>query len=454
MPRGSFPLSAALIAAVLANGAPANAQTGAPHRHDEVIVRYAPDADRTARAAAQRATGTGQPRAFAPRTRVLKIKDGETVKQTIEQLQGKPGVLSATPNYIARASAFIPNDPGKDGTPAGWQNTQWNLMPVTGVNAPDAWENLIRVGRPGGAGVKVAVLDTGVAYADRGRFRKSPDLDASRFIRGKDFVDDDPFPSDQNGHGTHVASTIAEATNNGVGMAGLAYGARIMPVRVLDRLGEGDAAAIAQGIRFAARRGAQIINLSFEFSASVTRTDIPEIIEALRYARRRNVLVVGASGNMAAQSVAYPARANQVFAVGATTEHICQAEYSNDGPGLDIVAPGGGPDAPLDAEADRCRPDAPAGRDIVQMTFAGSVRRFGFPGGYMGTSMAAPHVSATAALVIASGVIGARPTPAQLESRLKSTSTDLGPPGYDTRYGAGLLNAAAATAPVIVTSSG
>jgi serine protease len=453
MPRRSAIMTAALIAAVLPSGASAAAQS-APHRPDEVVVRYAPDADRPARAAAQRTTGTGEPRAFAPRTRVLKIKDGETVDRTIAELRRHPGVRSATPNYIARASAFIPNDPGRDATPAGWQQTQWNLMPITGVNAPDAWENLIRVGRPGGAGVKVAVLDTGVAYADRGRFRKSPDLDGSRFIRGKDFVDDDPFPSDQNGHGTHVASTIAEATNNGVGMAGLAYGARIMPVRVLDRLGEGDAAAIAQGIRFAARRGAQIINLSFEFSASVTRTDIPEIIDALRYARRRNVLVVGASGNMAAQSVAYPARANQVFAVGATTEHTCQAEYSNNGPGLDIVAPGGGPDAPLDAEPDRCRPSDPAGRDIVQMTFSGSVRRFGFPGGYMGTSMAAPHVSATAALVIASGVIGARPTPAAIEARLKQTSTDLGPPGHDTRYGAGMLNAAAATAPVVATSSG
>jgi serine protease len=295
----------------------------------------------------------------------------------------------------------------------------------------------------------IAVLDTGVAYRDRGRFRRSPDLAPERFRKGYDFVDNDAYPLDHNGHGTHVASTIGETANNGVGLVGLAYGVRIVPVRVLDRLGEGDSVAISRGIRFAAKKGAKIINLSFEFSSTVTADQIPDILDALRYARRRGALVVGASGNASASAVAYPARASQVLSVGAVTEHGCAAEYSNTGSGLDVVAPGGGPDAELTDPG--CNTAVEPGRDIIQMTFKGSVRRFGLPSGYMGTSMAAPHVSAIAALAVASGVIGSNPTPKQIEDHLKATATDLGKPGVDARYGAGLVNAGRATTPAGVT---
>ena len=107
--------------------------------------------------------------------------------------------------------------------------------------AARAWGNLVAAGAPGGAGVTVAVLDTGVAYPQQASRPASPDLSPSRFVPGYDFVDDDDDPYDENGHGTHVASTIAEETDNGYGVTGLAYGVRIMPVRVLDRNGDGDA---------------------------------------------------------------------------------------------------------------------------------------------------------------------------------------------------------------------
>ena len=104
-----------------------------------------------------------------------------------------------------------------------------------------------------------------------------------------------------------------------------------------------------------------MINLSFEFGTQVTRAEIPDILAALRYARRKGALVVGASGNAAARSVAYPARASQVLSVGATTQHGCVAEYSNNGANLDIVAPGGGEDARIPGDPN-CRPDENARR--------------------------------------------------------------------------------------------
>ena len=191
-----------------------------------------------------------------------------------------------------------------------------------------------------------------------------------------------------------------------------------MPVRVLNSEGEGEASTIAEGIYFAVRHGAQVINLSLEFSPGVTASDIPELIEAIRYAHHRGVLVVAAAGNEGHAAIAYPARAPDVVSVGATTEHGCLAYYSNDGAGLTLVAPGGGPDADLPGDPN-CHPEEPAGRDVYQVTFSGSsVRRFGLPSGYEGTSMATPHVAATAALIIASGVLGRHPTPAQITLRL------------------------------------
>jgi serine protease len=399
---------------------------------NEVVVGYEPGS-----AAAAAVGGAAAPQ-------VLSVED---VPQAIRRLRARDDVAYAVPNVKATiAQAFTPDDPGRSGGPrGGWQALQWNFAGSFGVRAPQAWGNAIAAGAPGGRGVTVAVLDTGVAYATRRGFRISPDFRRSQFVRGYDFVDRDPYPSDRNGHGTHVAATIAEATDNGVGLAGLAYGARIMPVRVLDGAGEGNATDISAGIRFAARRGVQVINLSLEFDTDVTASDIPQILQAIAYARSRGVLVVAASGNEGNARVAYPARAGGVVSVGATTENGCLAEFSNGGRGLDIVAPGGGADANLPNDAN-CRPGSRPGRNIFQVTFLGaSVTRFGIPASYEGTSMAVPHVSAAAALVIATGAAGTDPTPSRVERRLERTARDLGARGYDTRYGWGLVDAAAAT---------
>jgi serine protease len=149
--------------------------------------------------------------------------------------------------------------------------------------------------------------------------------------------------------------------------------------------------------------------------------------------------------------VSYPARSPKVLSVGATTEHGCLSDFSNLGRGLDIVAPGGGNDVALSDP--NCEPTSRVPRPILQVTLLGSsVRRFGLPGVYEGTSMAAPHVAATAALVLASKVLGRRPSPERLENHLKATARDLGPPGTDRRYGAGLVDAARATDPNTVSA--
>jgi serine protease len=437
-------LAAAVAAVLVAGAAPARAADTVP---DEVVVTPAAPATAASTAAAQ------------PEPRTERTRPGESVPQAIRRLKRTRGVADAVPNYVARAAEaapFYPNDPGRHTKAGNWQKVQWNMTGPYGVNAPQAWGNLIAAGRPGGRGVVVAVLDTGVAYTDRDGAHRSPDLAKGTFVRGYDFVDRDDLPTDRNGHGTHVASTIAEATNNGIALTGLAYGAKIMPVRVLDDQGEGDATTIARGVRYAADHGAQVINLSLEFpddgyGNELRPSDIPQLMSALRHAYKKRVLVVAATGNEGRTAVDYPAKAPNVLGVGATTEHGCLSAFSNRGEGQDIVAPGGGRDARFSET--NCT-SATRGRDITQMTIdqVGSWQ-FGLPGGYEGTSMATPHVSATAALVIASGVIGAKPTPLALTRHLQKTARDLGAPGYDTRYGAGLVDAAAATAPTTTSAA-
>ncbi|HEX4484132.1 MAG TPA: S8 family serine peptidase [Solirubrobacteraceae bacterium] len=432
--------------------APPSTASAAPtgYAPARILVKYASATPARARAATASSAGALDPVVTAPHTRLLKLAPGVSIVAALRRLRGRADVAWAVPDYTAHtaeAAPLVPNDVG-DGTQAGdWQQLQWNFSGPFGVNAPQAWANVAADGAPGGKGVIVAVLDTGVAYATHGRFPRSPDFSRYGFVGGYDFIAHNRFPNDRNGHGTFVAGTIAEATNNHYGLTGLAFAARIMPVRVLNSQGEGEASTIAEGVRFAVKHGARVINLSLEFSSNVTASDIPELIEALRYARRRGVLVVAAAGNEGHTAIAYPARAPDVVAVGATTEHGCLADYSNDGSGLTLVAPGGGADANLPGDPN-CFPEAPAGRDVFQVTFTGSSpRRFGMPNGYEGTSMASPHVAATAALIIASGVLGRRPTPAQLIARLRATARKLGGGGDEALYGAGLVDAAAATAP-------
>ena len=424
----------------MASSGPASAEPGRRSGRSvpgEVIVRYRPGTSLAAEASAEVASGARGVRRLPGGAKRLRIGARASVREALARLRGNRHVAYAVANYVARASGFYPNDPGFA--------LQWNLAGPYGINMPDAWTLASARNAPGGRGVVVAVLDTGVAYRARGRMRRAPDLHS--FVRGYDFVDDDPYPLDLNGHGTHVAGTIAEATNNGIGAAGVAYAARIMPVRTLDPSGDGDAVTISRGIRYAVRHGADVINLSLEFAPTVGAAQVPEVLAAIRDARAHGVVITTVAGNEGSTSeLPFPGRASGVIAVAATTFHGCQGRYSNAGPEVDVAAPGGGPDAALSDDpwdAEHCRPGT-GGRSIYQQTLEPDLLRFALPSGYYGTSMAAPHVAGLAALIIASGKLGPHPDPAAVQQLIEQTARDIGPPGYDTRYGYGLIDAAAA----------
>ncbi len=429
------------------------------------------------------ATGIGPAHGFVPRQLVVKFEGerggrtlalpaGAGVRKAATALRRNPRVAYAEPNYIATASEtlpgsnfVLPNDPGTLGgaseaaaSAGDWAFKQWNFLPSQGdatarlplspggIDAIDAWRNLDEAGRPGAEGVTVAVLDTGIAYRNLGsKFVRSPDFSAGQFVRGHDFIDDDRLPLDENGHGTHVAGTIGEKTDNAVAVTGLAYRAKLMPVRVLDEHGRGQATDIANGIRFAVAHRAQVINMSFNFGCG---KKVPEVDEALHEAYAAGVVTVASAGNLGSETcVSEPATGPRVIGVGGTTEGGCLGNYSLAGKGVDVVAPGGG--TPVSG----C-PSVSA-RPIYQVTLkTDTTRTFAIPSNYVGTSMAAAHVSAVAAMVIAADTYagprftpetgtGAKPRVNGVAKQLRRTARDLNLPS--TQQGAGLIDAARAT---------
>jgi len=288
---------------------------------------------------------------------------------------------------------------------------QWNF-PM--VQSDAAWDITT------GSGVTVAVLDTGLKTAGALDGISCVDIEP-----GSDIVNLDSDPEDGEGHGTHVSGTVAQATDNGAGTAGLAHGACIMPVKVLNDLGAGSSADIAEGVAFAVAHGASVINMSIGWKAQLLITADPILDPELAEAHGAGVTIVCAAGNDAwRKQVSYPAISPYTIAVGAVDINKAITSYSNGGSGLDLVAPGGGGATPTDA--------------ILQETFADSDWDYIY---YSGTSMAAPHVAAAAALLYATNP---DITPEEVRTALNSTALDLGHAGYDSDYGHGLLQTYAA----------
>ncbi|MEB3327832.1 MAG: S8 family serine peptidase [Candidatus Sericytochromatia bacterium] len=295
------------------------------------------------------------------RTEVLRASSVADRDALLAALRADPDVEWAEPDHRLFMTASPPNDPAF--------GQQWALPRI---QAPAAWD----LGQ--GAGVQVAVLDTGVDL-------NHPDL-AGQVVAGPDLVDRDAQPQDEQGHGTHVAGTIAALTNNNQGVAGVAPAARVLAIRVLDAQGSGALSDVADGVLEAVRRGAKVINMSLggDADGQTLRAAIAEAVAA-------GVLVVVAAGNENTSRATYPAAYPDVLAVGATTASDQRASFSNYGTYVGIAAPG-----------DR----------ILSTKLGGGTTTLS------GTSMASPHVAAAAALVW-----GANPTLTAAEVRTALTRT-------------------------------
>jgi serine protease len=303
------------------------------------------------------------------------------------------------------AVALATNDP--------YRAQQWSL---DRIRVEEAWT------QSRGAGVVVAVIDTGVDVAH-------PDLqdrilrDAEGELVGLDLIDGER-PVDRHGHGTLVAGIIAATAGNGEGIAGVAPEARIMPIRALDDEGSGRGRDVDTAIRWAVDNGADVINLSLESvkngSASSPGPGAPTA--AVRYAWERGVVVVAASGNGGASMSDYP-EDSPVVLVGATDRGDRRAVFSDRGRVDALLAPG------VDIVSTWCR--APNGAACDGRTHTYGVAE--------GTSFAAPHVAGAVALLLGAGV-----GPAEAVERLRATAVDLGPAGPDDEHGHGRIDVAAA----------
>jgi serine protease len=391
----------------------------------EVLVQFKDGTDRATQERAIDAAGgaTARKSAYGDRYRV-QLKAGVSVTEALGRLAAMDSVSFATPHYFRRA-LFTPNDP--------LFSQQWNLALV---HSPRTWD--IQEGDPT---VVVAVIDTGVAFEDYTspdgtHFGRAPDWGNTTFVTGLSVFTGDSHANDDNGHGTNVASVIAESTNNGIGYAGLAFNCALMPLRALQGpMGEGSDFGIAEAIDYArtfslnGTNPVKVINMSLGGP-----DDDPFLDQAIDRAIAAGITVVAATGNDGQQGVSFPAAHSGVIAVGSVDSNAVLASYSNTGPEVSVVAPGGGCDFNDPNHGFVFTQDYPIDVEGNPLSFD----TFTYQVGFCGTSQATPHVSAVAALLYRQGIT----SPAAVKAAIQSTAQHLGPGAPGTRndqYGYGLV---------------
>jgi serine protease len=344
----------------------------------------------------------------------------QDVRDLLAVLARRGEVVYAEPSYLMHAYA------GK----SYYDPYEWNLfargtpsgkaISDFGIQAEPAWAHTR------GAGITVAVVDTGVAYEEYNGFYQAPGLASTHFTDGYDFINNTTHANDDAGHGTFVTGVLASNLIDGAGTSGVAPEVTVMPVKVLGQDGQGRDYDVARGVRWAADHGAGVINLSLGAQGSGQ-----SLSDAIRYAASKDCVVVAAAGNENASQVSYPAAFTDCIAVGSSCFDGTRAPYSNRGRKLELMAPGGnlGQDLNHDGRAD----------GIVAQTFDPQNGYDSFDYQFWeGTSFSSPQVAGVVALVRA-----ANPNLAALDIRLllQSTALDLGADGRDNYYGYGLVDA-------------
>ena len=325
--------------------------------------------------------------------KIYKLPETKGVLKAVERFNKLKNVKWAEPNYIYSLS-YKPNDE--------YYNNQWGNRRV---NLEAAWD-IVNESR----NVKVAVIDSGI-------IPNHEDLEANiNFIDGKDFVDDDNEPIDEStnySHGTHVSGIIGAVGNNGIGVAGVTWRTELLPIRVFDNDDPASSVVVAEAIDYAVEQNVDIINMSF-----AGPNESSAIYEAIKNAYNQGIIMVAASGNAGNNEVQYPARHPETIAVGATDVNNNITDYSNTGPNLDLVAPGGNEYSYILSTSG---------------TYDGQSTEYIY---LSGTSMSTPYVSGVAALLLANGV-----SHTNISDRLTSTAVDLWTTGKDDIYGYGLVDA-------------
>ena len=390
-------LSAAVVCGVVA-APPADAQYpevcyhGVEGVSKQGLVGVSPSGDAALRALVASYGGTVKARQPVLGFRAVSLPSTAARDAVLSAARALPGVTWAEPVGVATVARSA-NDP--------LAKAQWA---ISRIGLTRAWD--VETGK---ASTVVAVLDTGVAAGH-------PDL-RGQVLKGIDVADDDDDATDLHGHGTHVSGTIAAASNNRAGVTGVAWGAKVLPVRVLNEHGAGTSCDIAVGVVKAVDAGASILNMSLGMAGPC-----PVVFRAaFEYATRKKVLPIASSGNDAMQGApsAAPGNCTGVLGVGATDSADRPAVFTTWGPQVDVSAPG---------------------VDIISTTIDPKTGKFGY-GMMSGTSMAAPHVAGLAALVKSKHPDW---TPEQISNALMETADDRGPRGRDEFYGVGRINAARA----------
>ncbi len=367
-------LAVALMSPAFSTADAKQAVKSAEYVPGEVIVKYKENASEAAIASMHKQENAVVAKEYKKEGfDVVKVK-GKSVEQAVQEYNKNPNVEYAEPNYIFHAT-WTPNDPYFN------SGLQWGPQRI---QAPQAWD----ISR--GNGIRIAIVDTGVQ-------NDHPDLQG-KVVMGYNYVNGNWNPYDYNGHGTHCAGIAAAATNNGIGIAGMAPGAQIYAVKVLGDNGSGTLANVAAGIRHAADNGSHVINLSLGASVGASTLE-----DAVNYAWSRGSVVVAAAGNAGNTARHYPAAYANAIAVAATDSADRKASFSTYGTWVDVAAPG---------------------VDILS-TYSGS--RYAY---LNGTSMAAPHVAGQAALLAAQGRSNS-----QIRAAIQNTADSITGTGSYWRYG-------------------